>query len=65
MPKNMSRRKEERREEAQKRAEERASRSHQFQIKRLDLMFGDGNGAKKERERLEKLIEKKNSLDSQ
>lgn len=54
---NKKRRLEQRCEEAALRKAERDARTHEEQLKRLDAMLGAGVGAKKERARLEKLIE--------
>lgn len=42
--------------DARKRNEERAKRTPKEQIARLDKMLGKGKGAKRERQRLSKLI---------
>ena len=49
--------KEERRKEAEARQEERAKRTPQEQLARLDAMFGKDQGAARERERLQALIQ--------
>ena len=48
----------ERREGAAERAVERAKRTPQQQLGQLDKMFGQGKGAKKERARLKKQLQK-------
>jgi hypothetical protein len=50
-------RKESKRESANERAEARAKRTAEQQLKRLDDMFGSGQGAVRERARLQKEIE--------
>lgn len=52
----MSRNREDRRRFAEELAAERAKRSPKEQLARLDAMFGKGQGAKKERERLAQQI---------
>lgn len=47
-----------RQESAEKRQEERAKRSPKEQLVRLDNMFGKGEGAQKERKRLQEMIDK-------
>jgi len=47
---------ERRRDAAEERAEARANRTAQQQLERLDALLGEGNGAAKERARLEKQI---------
>lgn len=49
---------EDRRESAKRRQEERAKRSPLEQLQRLDSLLGKGEGAKRERARLEALIAK-------
>lgn len=46
--------KEDRRQRAEALAEARAKRTPQQQLNRLDSMFGNGQGARKERARLQK-----------
>lgn len=53
----MNRRKEIRRKEAQERAEVRAQRSPQEQLAILDKRLGKGQGAQRERARLQSIIE--------
>ena len=48
---------EQRKQRAQELAKERADRTHAEQLARLDTIFGEGLGAKKERARLAQLIE--------
>jgi len=48
--------KEQRRKWAQERKEAREMRSDSEQLKRLDFLLGKGQGAKKERERLQKKL---------
>jgi len=57
MAEKFSRAKEQRRESAKARQTERTKRSTAEQIKRLDTMFGKGQGATKERARLTKQSE--------
>jgi ABC-type enterochelin transport system substrate-binding protein len=52
-------RRDERRKEASERQDKRNSLSDTEQIAKLDSIFGKGKGAKKEREKLNKKIEKK------
>lgn len=52
-----------RRNEAIDRANLRAMRSPEVQIEELDLFLGKGVGAKKERARLNRLIQQKNQFD--
>jgi dTMP kinase len=52
-----SRNRECRRERAKERFEETSKRTPQEQLKRLDLMFGEGQGAQKERAKLQRRIE--------
>jgi len=54
--KNLHHRKTARQESAKERAAARAALTNQAQLERLDSMFGEGVGAKKERARLEKII---------
>ena len=54
--KNFSGRREARRIDATTRAEVRSKRSAAQQLEHLDKLFGAGLGAKKERERLQKLL---------
>ena len=46
-----------RREQAQERREARDSRSNQEQLEELNRRLGEGQGAKRERSRLESLME--------
>ncbi len=54
---NKRRRLEQRREEAVSRQAERDSRTPEEQLEKLDLLLGVGEGAKKERARLHRIIE--------
>lgn len=56
---NDRRRQEERREGAQRRQEARDSRTPQEQLQRLDELLGVGQGAQRERARLQALIKEK------
>ena len=53
-------RKKEKRIDAEKRKEARAKRSDDEQIRMLDLKYGPGKGAMKERNRLQKRIASRN-----
>jgi dTMP kinase len=57
MPLNRLRNKERRKASAKERAEATTNRTPQEQLKRLDTMFGDGQGAQKERAKLQRRIE--------
>jgi hypothetical protein len=59
MPKSKSFGKEMRVEYALKRKAERESRTDEEQLNRLDQMFGKGEGAAKERDRLQRRITEK------
>lgn len=55
--KNFPGRKETRREEAKERQAERDKRTTQQQLDRLNQVLGEGQGATKERARLQKMID--------
>lgn len=57
-PRNDPASKQRRKEEAAERKSQREQRTNQEQLDRLDQMFGEGQGARKERARLLSLIDR-------